>query len=281
MAHRLHLAPLALLLVCLLSATFAASASAAPGNDDFGDAPALRLGPDVRGSVNGATRQRGEPRHAGSLASRSVWYRFRSRRRVSVLLGTCNATFDTVVAVYSGRRLASLREVDFNNDGCGGGGGSRVSFTARPGRTYRIAVVGFSASGRFTLTVRRIFTPPNDDFVDAASIRLGQTIGGTSRNATRELREPAHEYNEPHTVWFKLSVAAPTSVRVSNCSAGSEHGHVTVYTGARVSSLTRVGESGYCDATFAAQPGVVYRIVVEEADGGAGVRLSAQELANA
>ena len=83
-------------------------------------------------------------------------------------------------------------------------------------------------------------------------------------------------FNEPHTVWFKLSVAAATTVRVSNCSANTDHGHVTVYTGGRVSALTRVPGEGDCGVEFAAQPGVVYRIVIEDDDGGAGVRLTAQ-----
>jgi hypothetical protein len=275
LARRRRIVLLALV-VGVVCAGFTTPASAAPSNDDFGDARAVRLGADVKGTVNGATKQRGEPRHAGSLASRSVWYRFRARRKESVLLGTCKADFDTVVAVYSGRRLASLREVDFNNDGCGSG--SRVSFTARRGRTYRIAVLGFVPRGRFTLTVSRIDTPPNDDFVDAVRIRVGETISGTSRNATRELREPAHQYNHAHTVWFKLSVAAPTAVRVSNCSANTADSHVTVYTGSRVSALTRVSElDDDCSPTFDAQPGVVYRIVVEDGDGaGGGVRLTAQ-----
>ena len=82
--------------VLLASAT---SASAAPRNDDFGDAPALRVGKDVKGNINGATNQRGEPRHANSLATRSVWYRFRPKSKVTILLGTCSSSFDSVVAV--------------------------------------------------------------------------------------------------------------------------------------------------------------------------------------
>jgi hypothetical protein len=45
-----------------------------------------------------------------------VWYRFRARRKVTVLLGTCRSNFDTVVAVYAGGEVTSLRQVDFNND---------------------------------------------------------------------------------------------------------------------------------------------------------------------
>jgi hypothetical protein len=250
----------------------AASASAAPRNDDFGDALGLRLGKDVKGNVNGATKQRGEPRHADSLATHSVWYRFRSKRKLSVLLGTCSSNFDSVIAVYKGRRLRGLREVDFNNDGCGRvGGGSRVSFTARRGVTYRIAVVGFAAGGRFKLTVDRIFTPPNDDFVDAVRIGLGSQLSASTRGATRELREPGHASNSPHTIWFKLSVTTQAQLHLGACNGS--YPTLTVYTGSSVSTLTRVETSGSCSVDFTAVPGTTYRIVAEDRGSGGSFRL--------
>jgi hypothetical protein len=258
--------------IASLQFALAASASAAPRNDDFADAVSLRLGKDVKGNINAATAQRGEPRHASSLANRSVWYRFRSKRKVSVLLGTCNASFDSVIAVYTGRRLSGLREVDFNNDGCGRGGGSRVSFTARAGVTYRIAVVGFSASGGFTLTVDRIFTPPNDDFVDSVRINPGEQLSASTRGATRELREPGHSDNAPHTIWFKTTVPAAGEVTLRACNGSSPA--LTVYTGSSVRSLTRV-QAGGCSVTFTATAGTTYRIVAEDFGTGGSFRLEA------
>jgi hypothetical protein len=231
------------------------------------------LNTHVNGSINGATNQRGEPRHADSLAKRSVWYRFRSARKVTVLLGTCRSDFDSVIAVYSGRGLASLREVDFNNDGCHStGAGSRVSFTARAGKTYRIAVVGFSPRGRFTLTVDRIFTPPNDDFADAVALTLGSQLSASTRGATRELREPAHSSNRPHTVWFKLTVATQTEVNVRACNGS--YPDLKAYTGSSVSQLTSVGTSGGCSIGFTAIPGTTYRIVAEDGGAGGGFRIT-------
>ena len=263
-----------------------ASASAAPVNDDFGDAIAVRVGSSVKGNVNGATRQRREPQHAESLARRSVWYRFHARRRATVVLGTCKSTFDSVVAVYSGRRLASLRVVDFNNDGCGSiGAGSRVSFTARRGRTYRIAVAGFNPHGRFTLTVRKINAPPNDDFVDAVPITLGSTISGTTRNATRELHEPRHgDETADLTVWFRMTVATARRVELNTCGSGFDT-VLAVYTGRRVDGLTPVvSNDDSCGLSsrvrFDAVPGVTYRIAVAEFGGheSGGFRLSAVRL---
>ena len=107
-----------------------APASAAPLNDDFGDALSVRVGSSVKGKLNGATKQRGEPQHANSLARRSVWYRFRAKRKVTVLFGACKSDFDTLVAVYSGARLSGLREVDFNNDGAAAS--ARVAASVSP-----------------------------------------------------------------------------------------------------------------------------------------------------
>ena len=117
-----------------------------------------------------------------------------------------------MLAVYTGRSLGRLRKVEFNNNGCGKR--SRVTFTARPGRTYRIAVAGFAAGGAFRRSASRIRVPPNDDFADAPAMTLGEAFSGSTRNATRELGEPRHEFNGSRTVWFRLTVTAPTAVEV-------------------------------------------------------------------
>src|SRR5688572_1300756 len=120
------------LLVGLLFATLAVTAPAAmaaPKNDSFSRATSLRVGKTLKGNINGATKQAGEPRHAGSLANHTVWYRLRVRSKTAVLVSTCTASFDTILAVYTGSSVRNLREIEFNNDGCGDG--SRVTFTAR------------------------------------------------------------------------------------------------------------------------------------------------------
>ncbi|HET8822808.1 MAG TPA: hypothetical protein VFM57_14785 [Thermoleophilaceae bacterium] len=255
-------------------AVSAGGAAAAPNNDDFGDAIALRVGTTVKGSINGATKQPGEPRHARSLATRSVWYKFTSRRKRAIELGACNTNFDSVVAVYTGRSLRSLRPVDFNNDGCGeSGGGSRVSFSARAGRVYRIAVAGFSSRGRFSLRTKGISVPPNDDFVDAVPIRLGETINGSTRGATRELDEPRHAGDEANlSVWFRLGVASQTVVQLDTCRLYSFDTVLAVYTGSRVSGLRLVtSDDDTCGlgsrVEFTAEPGINYRIAVAEYGG--------------
>ena len=55
-------------------------------------------------------------------------------------------------------------------------------------------MAGFTGSGSFRMSATRISVPPNDDFVEAAPMTLGGAITGTTRNATRELGEPGHQF---------------------------------------------------------------------------------------
>jgi hypothetical protein len=152
--------------------------------------------------------------------------------------------------------LRSLRTIDFNDDGCGGLG-SRVSFTARRGRTYRVAVAEFrpDGGGKFRLGAKAIDTPRNDDFIDALRIELGSSIAGTTRNATLEL----HEFGSggSRSVWFKLRVPTATRVRLQVNGVLL----LDVYTGRRLRGLSAVETRGarYTES-FAARAGVTYRI---------------------
>ena len=238
-------------------------ASAAPANDDFAEARVAPPEAKLTGTTTGATRQRGEPRHANTPASRSVWYRFTTTRKTTLVFQTCESRLNTVIAVYSGRSLQSLRAVDYNDNGCPTPrAGSRVAFTARPGRTYRIAVAAFQPKGRFTLVVRRLNAPPNDDFRDAAPVSPRSAVRGTLRNSTRELHEPSASYfTDRWTVWFRLRVRNRTLITVHVCNEGGETG-VGVYTGSRLGRLRPIGPKFDCAVRFAAMAGVVYRIQV-------------------
>jgi hypothetical protein len=248
------------------AAALAPEAGATPRNDDLGDAIPVRIGAVVRGNVKGATKQTGEPRHARSSASHTVWYRFAAPGKVAVALNTCRSNFDTVVAVYAGARLRALRVADFNNDGCGeDGGGSRVSFTARAGRSYLIAVAGFRPVGRFRLTVRRLHPPPNDDFADAAPLTVGSTVAGTLVSSTTELDEPRAFAGDTGTVWFRLRVFKRGRVRLEIPACNdSELPAIGVFTGGRVRRLRRVVDD-LCDVTWRARAGVTYRVQVTSA----------------
>jgi hypothetical protein len=261
----LCVAPSVLLLALACLALLASGAVAAPPpNDDFGDATPIRVGATVKGTVNGATMQRGEPLRSRSRAVRSVWYRLQVEHKLTVRLSTCTPTFDSVLAVYGGRALRSLRVIDYNDNGCGrSGGGSRVTFTARAGRTYRIAVavLGSDQPGNFPLRATSVRTPANDDFSDAVPIRLGSTVSGTTRDATREFGEPVVGPFGTRSVWFSIKVAAARTVRLDACNGSTPN--IGVYTGGRVDRLTPVPTVRHCLVQFAARPRVTYRVELE------------------
>jgi hypothetical protein len=123
-------------------------------NDDFASAILLsdRSG-SVTGSNVGATSEAGEPTHAGVGGGRSVWWKFRAPLTERVEFSTAGSNFDTVLAVYTGRRLARLRERASNDDASGLGVQSRVELRVRAGKLYRIAIDGFSgAEGNVVLS---------------------------------------------------------------------------------------------------------------------------------
>jgi hypothetical protein len=138
----------------------------------------------------------------------------------------------------------------------------RVAFTARPGPTYSIRVAGWQGKGRFSLHARAFDAPRNDDFADAARLKLGSSVIATLRNATLEFGE---ESTDGHSVWYTLRVGRMRNVVVK---AGPGCGRdffpwVEVSTGTQVGRLNRVNEHPFhCSLRFAARSGVTYRIQV-------------------
>ena len=100
-----------------------------------------------------ATVQSGEP-----LSSKryTKWLAWTAPKNGTVWFHTHGSTFDTVLGVWEGSALGSLTKKVYNDDYTAIYGTSQVSFDAEAGRTYRICVAGFGASGRgeFKLTWR-------------------------------------------------------------------------------------------------------------------------------
>lgn len=138
-----------------------------PANDAFASYTALQdppflFGTTLAGTNVGATKEPGEPDHAGNPGGHSVWYRLSSRYTAEVSMNTCSADFDTVLAVYTGGFLGSLTPVTSNDDAGGGCGvGSSVTFTMQADVPYIVAVDGRGgAAGAFTLGWATSTLPP-------------------------------------------------------------------------------------------------------------------------
>jgi len=78
-------------------------------NDNFANAANLdtaNLWGSVSGNNLGATRETGEPSHAGYPATNSVWFKWTAPQDGEVQMDTLGSSIDTVLGVYTGTRWA-------------------------------------------------------------------------------------------------------------------------------------------------------------------------------
>ena len=226
-----------------------------PGNDDFANARTLfgRLPIVAFGTNDGAGDEPGEPEHEGEPGGASVWYRWTSQRTRDVVIDTCGSVPDTLLGVYRGTALGTLTEVQGFRDECFGK--SRLRFTARAGRTYRIAVDGIGqSSGAFRLSIRPHRPPANDEFT--AAVEVGGSLpihaAGNNVDATFEPGEPP-DYVVPglgHSVWYEWTPAVSGEVTVESCKS-HEPTVVSVWTGASVDGLTQAPGQRFADCEIA------------------------------
>jgi hypothetical protein len=119
----------------------------------FGAAQALSgWSGTVTGTTVNATKEPGEPNHAGNAGGHSIWYRWTPTSTGWITISTGGSSFDTLLAVYVGSSVSSLSLVAQNDDASSSTRSSRVQFKARAWTTYWIAIDGWAgASGSVTL----------------------------------------------------------------------------------------------------------------------------------
>jgi hypothetical protein len=247
------------------------------GFDDFAFAsalPDLDLPIDGFGSNRDASKEPGEPDHAGEPGGRSVWWRWTAKVTGTVTFHTCQTFFDTVLALYTGTEVDALTEVASNDDAPNNlcGLASAVAFRAQAGQTYSIAVDGFGgASGDIHLEAEP--PPTNDDFSAAAPLHnLGGSIrvDGTNVFAGWEPGEPLHAgLPGVHSVWWHWTPSVDGTATLWTCGAQFDT-VLAVYTGNSVGALTEVASNDDFDTCelgsrviFAARGGTQYRIAVD------------------
>lgn len=114
----------------------------APLNDNFADAESIAPDVPISASNVDATKEPGEPDHAGNAGGSSVWWKFSVNEYSSVTISTTGSGFDTTLGVYTGASIDSLTEVASDDDS-GGDGTSKVVFPADSGVVYTVAVDGY------------------------------------------------------------------------------------------------------------------------------------------
>ena len=224
-----------------------------PGNDAFG---AARLITGESGEVvatsGEATKEAGEPAHAGNAGGSSVWFRWTAARNGTLTVWVAVPTFNSVLGVYTGAGVDTLTEVASNDD-YGSGTASRVTFSAASGTEYRIAIDGVGgANGPFRLRWRQ--GPENDNF--AAAQVLTDPSGSTEGSSFGATVEPGEILElSAASSWYRWT--APENGNFGFVVFDARG--LTVFTGSSLETLTPVGETGRV-VIFPAVAGTEYSI---------------------
>lgn len=127
-----------------------------PANDLLRNAAPLSGDPSnlqaPSGSVTGtnrrATKEVGEPLHAGNSGGHSVWWNWIAPADGKLTLSTENSTFDTLLAVYTGTIVSDLTHVASNDDFNAEERlfYSKLDAPVKKGQLYHIAVDGLAGS---------------------------------------------------------------------------------------------------------------------------------------
>lgn len=224
-----------------------------PFNDDFANAQVL-VGASgrVAGRNVNATRQSGEPAHAGNPGGTSIWYRWTAPASGRVSFSTSGSSFDTLLAAYVGSAVNALSlpaQGALGDDASDADRTSRIAFDAVAGRSYSIAVDGYAdtqgvAAGNVLLSWSLVVTvppgPPNNDFA-RAQVLAGTTghVNGTTLNATLQLGEPRHG-GSGRSVWYRWTTPATRSWTFTT-QGSSLDTVLALYTGQAVTALRRIG----------------------------------------
>jgi uncharacterized repeat protein (TIGR01451 family) len=147
----------------LFGYAFGGPAPVRPVNDNFASPTPLTT---QSGSINttnvNATREAGEPLHAGYMGDKSVWYTWVSPVNGQATFDTIGSNFDTTLSVYLGPSITLLGTIAVNDDiVVAVDKVSRVQFNVVAGETYRIVIDGWnSENGNITLTWSATGAPP-------------------------------------------------------------------------------------------------------------------------
>lgn len=245
-----------------------------PINDTFASAAKLYGQPlHVRAALTGATRESGEPLHAGAPnPGPSVWWVWTPATSGPITLTTFGSTFDTHLAVYAGYSLGALTPVAANDNESAEILTSKLTFTATADTRYYVVISGpAGAAGRIDLRIGDVPfeqdvpdaplpVPINNNFAQAALVKPVEYLDDPDRpvrrwnagnfwtkGATKEPGEPNHAGNAGGaSVWYKW--VAPYSGQFTvntNYSFFTDHENtlLAVYTGNQVDQLTLVAEN--------------------------------------
>jgi hypothetical protein len=181
-------------------------------------------------STLNATRQKGEPLHAGEAGGKSVWWSWKAPSYLGNTSGilsidTFGSDFDTLLAVYSGgpqgtNDITKLKLLAANDDDITFAPASRVKFSVSGNDVLYIAVDGREGvGGTVKLRINYSTGPLNDSFRSPAQATFA-TFSGSNVGASIEPGEPLHAGNSGGaSVWWKLQVSSRDPIQISTINS--------------------------------------------------------------
>jgi hypothetical protein len=131
--------------LCIAARSFAQTNALPPSNDFFTNRIVLSgTSPSATATNIAATKEIGEPNHAGNPGGHSVWWTWTAPGLGTVTIDTTGSSFDTLLAAYTGSVVSNLTLVRANDDEDVRIFTSKVRFNVTSGTQYQIAVDGFS-----------------------------------------------------------------------------------------------------------------------------------------
>lgn len=264
------------------STTTSANFFAPIPNDAFASAVLLE---GTEGSVTGgnttATKQAGEPAVAGDTGGASIWYRFKAPATGKLQLSTKGSTFDTLLGLYRGASVSSLKKVATNDNANKAKVWSAVTAEVERGKTYYVVIDGRRIGGgadQGTAALSYGFRPANDDLRHATTIKGAQgKIVTSNEGAGLEDKEPQKiaDQKAGQSIWYTFW-ANKSGVLQLDLSGSSFDTLLSVSIGTKVSKLSRVadddnhGNGPSSQLSLPIAKGTKYRIAVAGVEEAAG-----------
>ena len=250
-----------------------------PG-DNLSNAILLTSGAvQTNGSNALASRDKGEPLHAGRPGGKSIWYLWTAQTDSTIIISTVGSSFDTLLGVYARNYDGTLRPLGSNDDASGIAPASQLKLNVATEDELLIAIDGAEgATGTFQLHISVLELQglvPNDQFANASLIGTNR-ITTSNYNASAEAGEPDHAGNRPSkSLWWKWTATNAALVTIDTFQSAFDT-VLGVYTGDSLPFLTHVTSNDDAGSTtqsrvqFTTMPHVTYYIAVDGYNGAMG-----------
>ncbi len=225
------------------SGTIGLSTEILTDNDAFANRAALS-GTDilVHDDNFSATTEPDEPEHADNPGGGSIWWSWTAPHSGVAELSTYGSNFDTLLAIYTGDELNAL-SAQASDPGFDGFGSSEVTFLAKEGTTYQIAVDG-ADNARGFIELSLTLAPANDAFESPTKLSGSFTsIAASSLNAARQTGEPDHGGNEGGaSLWWSWEAPVSGEAVIDTYGSGFDT-LLAVYQGSSLTALNLVAQN--------------------------------------